>query len=317
MARKTRTRSSVLANAIDRLAACVREGGRTFSLLAVACCLVAVALLLAIGVPRLRIALDERSWVEASAITVRFTNAPKWFDQIRHDEVRRRVAEAVGDGSALAPARLELARTALLESGWFVSIAQVRLDGGDGGNAGFLVDATFRVPVAVVLHGDREHLVDADGCRLPADWILGQRPSQPHWISLVHASEPPPGLPGTRWSGRDVQAGLELLQATFDKPWEHQIAAIDLAQLDRDGLVLLTTNGGFIVWGYAPSVATSAEPPASAKLHNLDVLFARTGHIDNGGGRIVDLRTDVPSVRLAAATLNGASHNTDASAATP
>ena len=68
--------------------------------------------------------------------------------------------------------------------------------------------------------------------------------------------------------------------------------------MDGDGLVLLTTNGGFIMWGYPPDVETTAEPPKAAKLRNLDVLFASTGHIDNGGGRVLDLRTDVPSVRL-------------------
>ncbi len=294
MARKNKDKSSTIADFFDRTAANLRGSGNAVSLLSMASCVVCAIAMLAIGVPRLRNYLNERSFIEAGAITVRFVDAPAWFDRTRAAEIRAEVATAVGDGSALDPTRLVAAREALTQSGWFSAIKQVRLDD----NGGFLVDAVFRHPFAIVLHANREHLVDENGCRLPADWALGQRPSEPHWISLVNATSPPPGAPGERWAGRDVAAGLELLKTTFGKPWERQIAAIDLSRMDGDGLVLLTTNGGFIMWGYPPDVETTAEPPKAAKLRNLDVLFASTGHIDNGGGRVLDLRTDVPSVRL-------------------
>ena len=303
MARRSKAASKAAAF-FDSFAASVRaERGTVPFLMTVACILVMFALL-AIGVPRLRSYLDARSIVAATDITLRFTKAPAWFDATRQLELRQAVANAVGDGSALDPSRIATAREAVAQSGWFKSIRQVELEG----NGGFLVDADFRTPFAVVLHGEREHLIDEQGCRLPLSWPLGHRPATPHWISLVRAEAAPPGEPGGQWPGRDIEAGLDLLKTTWQRPWESQIAAIDLARFQQDGLVLMTRTGGFVVWGMPPSIASTAEPPATAKLRNLDHLFASTGYIDNGGGRIVDLRTDVPSVRLAAEAPAGSEH---------
>ena len=299
MARRSKAASQVSARAaeiLDSLAANVRAERGPLPFIATVACIVAAFVLLAVGVPRLRAYLDSRSMVSASEITVRFVKCPSWFDETRQLELRQTVANAVGDASALDPSRIAIAREAIAQSGWFGAIRQIELEG----NGGFLIDADFRNPFAVVLHGDREHLIDDEGCRLPLSWPLGHRPAQPHWISLVHAAEPPPGEPGGQWRGRDIAAGIDLLKSTWQRRWETQIAAIDLSRIDSDGLVLMTRTGGFIVWGLPPSVTSTGEPPVSAKLRNLDHLFASTGHIDNGGGRIIDLRTDVPSVRLAA-----------------
>jgi hypothetical protein len=306
MARKSSKKSSTLADLYDRVSASLRASGGTASLIAVALCVVTAIVLLATGVPRLRSYLDERSFVPAGEITMSFVDPPSWWDAIRADEIRRMVANAVGDGSAIDPARLATAQEALQQCGWFRSIRQVSLDAGGG----FVVDATFRQPVAAVLHAGREYLIDGEACRVPVEWELGQRPARPHWISLHHAAEPPPGAPGGRWSGRDVDAGLALLAAMRDRRWESQVAAIDLGSFEGDGLVLRTVNNGLIMWGYPPGTSTSAEPPSDAKLRNLDHLFATTGRIDNGAGRIVDLRTDVPSIRVAAE--GGAAPSADA-----
>ena len=295
MARKSSKNSNPIADFIDRSAAWFRSSGGTVSLVAAAVCVLVAVVLIGVGVPRLRGYLEERSFVPASAITLRFEEAPAWFDATRIEEMRRRIANAVGDGSALDATRLPTAKDALQESGWFKSIAQMRLEG----NGGFLVEAEFRTPVALVLHGGREHLVDIDGCRLPLDWTLGSRPAAPHWISLLNAENPPPGQPGERWMGADVLAGLDLLAAIRGQPWESKVAAIDLARHGNDGLVLVTTTGGFVLWGYAPSVRTSSEPNPISKLANLSQLFASTGYIDHGSGRILDLRTDIATVRLA------------------
>lgn len=296
MARKSSRKSSTLANAFDRVAASLRQSGGAASIAVMAACIAAAIVMLAVGVPRLRNYLDSRSFVPAGEISVSFVDPPSWWDAQRAEAMRRLVAGAVGDGSAIDPARLATAQEALQQSGWFRSIRQVRLDG----RGGFVVEAIFRQPVATVLHAGREYLIDTEACRVPVEWELGQRPARPHWISLHHAAEPPPGAPGGRWTGRDIDAGLALLSALRERRWESQVAAIDLAEFGTTGLVLRTVNNGLIVWGYPPGTSTTAEPPVEAKLHNLDHLFARNGFIDNGAGRILDLRTDVPSVRVAA-----------------
>lgn len=310
MARKSSKNSNPIADFIDRCAAWFRSSGSTVSLIAAAACVLVAVVLIGVGVPRLRSYLEERSFVRASDITLRFEEAPAWFDAARVEEMRRRVANAVGDGSALDAARLPTAKDALQESGWFKSVRQLRLEG----NGGFLVDAEFRTPVALVLHGGREHLVDIDGCRLPLDWTLGSRPSAPHWISLINAENPPPGQPGERWMGADVIAGLELLAAIRGQPWESKVAAIDLSRHAGDGLMLVSTTGGFVLWGYAPSVRTTAEPSPVNKLANLTQLHSATGYIDHGANRILDLRTDVATVRLASETAAPSAAQTTADA---
>jgi hypothetical protein len=295
MARKSSKKSSTLAELYDRVAASLRQSGGAASIAVMAVSIAVAIVLLAVGIPRLRGYLDARSFVPAESIGLSFVDPPSWWDAPRAEDMRRMVANAVGDGSAIDPSRLATAQEALQQSGWFRSIRQVRMDG----KGGFVVEATFRQPVAAVLHAGREYLIDTEACRVPLEWELGARPARPHWISLHHAASPPPGEPGARWTGRDVDAGLALLAALRDRRWETQVAAIDLAEFDTTGLVLRTVNNGLIVWGYPPGTSTTAEPPVEAKLRNLDHLFARSGFIDKGAGRILDLRTDVPSIRVA------------------
>lgn len=306
MARKDSFFNNYIAGTFDRIQGAVRGSGDEstgakkgdFAFYATCASILVAVAFLAIAVPRMRAYLDQRSFVAANDITVRFVDQPGWFDAARQEEVRRAVMSAVGDGSSVDPARLAVAQSALEQTGWFKHIKQVSLEG----VGGFAVDADFRVPFALVVHSGREHLIDHDGCRMPADWKLGERPEQPHWVTFANVSAPPPGEPGQSWPGADLASGLELLKAICDKPWERQVTAIDVSRLKSDGLVIITRGNGQIFWGYPPGLPTSAEPPAAAKIRNLDHLFTTTGFIDSGGGRIVDLRTDMPSVRLAADT---------------
>ena len=309
MARKDSLFNTYIAGTFDRISAAVRGGGdepdgaggggkSNFAFYATCASFLAAVAFLVIFVPRMRAYLENRSFVVANDISVRFISPPSWLDQMRHEELRRAVVNAVGDGSSVDPARLAIAQAALEQTGWFRKIRQVSLEG----VGGFAVDAEFRTPFALVLHQGKEHLIDSDGCRLPAEWTLGERPENPHWVTFVHVDAPPPGEPGSHWPGADLSAGIELLKAVWSRPWEKQITAIDVSRIQQDGLVMLTRGGGFIYWGFPPGLPTSAEPPAEAKLKNLDYLFTTTGYIDSGGGRVVDLRTDMPSVKLAAET---------------
>ena len=305
MARKESFYNTYIAGTFDRVSAAVRgseddpdggEGGggkSNFAFYATCASILAAVAFLAIFVPRMRSYLEQRSFVASNDISVRFLNPPAWLDQRRHEELRTAVASAVGDGSSVDPKRLADARAALLQTGWFKDIRQVSLEG----VGGFAVDAEFRTPFALVLYNGLEHLIDSDGCRMPAHWTLGERPASPHWVTFINVAKPPLGEPGQPWPGADLAAGIELLKAMWNRPWERQVTAIDVSRLQEDGLVLVTSSGGYVYWGYPPGLPTSAEPTAEAKLRNLDYLFSTTGHIDSGGGRVVDLRTDVPSVK--------------------
>ncbi|MEY3020858.1 MAG: hypothetical protein RIS86_54 [Planctomycetota bacterium] len=294
------------ASRFDSLRDSLRGLAPRVPLVASAATLVAIAGLAWWGLPRLRERADLAPPPAAGeALAVRFTSAPEWFDGLRQAEVAAEVARAVGEGSMLDATRLARAHAALQASGWFHSIEQVTLD--DGG--GFLVEATFVRPFAVVRHAGFDFLVDTGGRVLPMQWTAGHRPASPHYVAIVGASRPVVGAYGTPWPGADVAAGLELARALADRPWNELVAAVDVSTYESsESLALITQDGGRVVWGQAPGTRTVAELPVETKLGLLDYLHATHRRIDGGGGRILDLRSDLVTLQAEAARLATAGH---------
>lgn len=258
--------------------------------------------LLAWGVPKLRHRLLERSLAQTAQAhnsnnglhVVSYESLPAWFDETRQELVSSRVRSAVGDLSTIDQTRLSRARDAMLSTGWFEQIRQIRL--ADGG--GFLVDATFHTPFAIIRHGDFDFLVTPEGRLMPMEWPAGHRPASPHYVALLGASSPAPAAVGERWSGADVAAGLELARAIASEAWYSKIAGIELSRVSSENaLILVTNDGGRLIWGRAPDDRTVAEVPTETKLRTIDYLFRTTGRVDAGGGRIIDLRGDLVTVR--------------------
>ena len=294
MARSTRKKSSSFADRFDSLRSSLLAGSARASTVAAFAFVALLGVLVLWGVPKLRQRLDAQVMASAGPTTVDYTNAPGWFDGKRRAEVSERVAMAVGDGSVLDPNRLAKARASLLTTGWFQSIEQVRLT--DAG--GFLVEATFVRPFAVIRHGEFDYLVDEGGRLLPMQWTAGHRPAEPHYIAIVGTSEPNRGDYGSPWPGVDVAAGLELARLLIAKPWCPEVAAIDLRQYAQDQtLSLITRSNGRLLWGRAPNDRSVAEVTPDAKLRTIDFLYASQRRIDSGGGRTIDLRGDLVTVR--------------------
>lgn len=294
MARSTRKKSSSFADRFDSLRSMLLAGGGRISAVAALLVIACLSVLVLWGVPKLRDRLDAQAMASGGATTVDYSNAPVWFDGKRRAEVSERVAMAVGDGSVLDPNRLAKARAALLTTGWFRSIEQVRL----ADDGGFFVEATFVRPFAVIRHGEFDYLVDDEGRLLPMQWTAGHRPAEPHYIAIVGTSEPNRGDYGSPWPGVDVGAGLELARLLIAKPWYAEVAAIDLSQYAEDQtLSLITRNNGRLLWGRAPSDRSVAEVTPDAKMRTIDYLYASQRRIDSGGGRTIDLRGDLVTVR--------------------
>lgn len=294
MARSTRRKSSSLADRFDSLRATLTALGARGSTIAAIAVVAVLTVLVAWGVPKLRARMDAKVLAGGGTTTVDYINAPVWFDGKRRAEVSDRVAMAVGDGSVLDPNRLAKARAALQTTGWFHSIEQVRL----ADDGGFLVEATFVRPFAVIRHGEFDYLVDESARLLPMQWTAGHRPAEPHYIAVVGTSEPNRGDYGSPWPGADVAAALELARLLIGKPWYSEIAAIDLSQYAQDQtLALITRNNGRLLWGRAPSDRSVAEVTPDAKVRTLDYLYATQRRIDSGGGRSIDLRGDLVTVR--------------------
>lgn len=294
MARSSRKKTSTFADRFDSLRAGILGDNGRFASIAAGVVLVALVGLVWWGIPKLRHRLREQSMSTPSTAVVSYTALPAWFDDKRQSQVSARVLSAVGDLSSIDQTRLSRARDAMMSTGWFDVISQIRL--ADGG--GFLVDATFLRPFAIVRHGEFDFLVTPEGRLMPMDWPAGHRPAAPHYVALLGASQPAPAAQGDIWPGADVAAGLELVRAISGEKWFSLVAGIELSHFTSEkSLILITRDGGRLIWGRAPDDRSVAEVPTETKLSTLTYLFHTSGRIDSGGGRILDLRGDLVTVR--------------------
>ncbi len=296
MARTSRKKSFSIADRFDAFRARLLNNNAKLSSIIAGIVLVALIGFVCWGVPRLQHRLREQSLVSIVPGNgrVSYTECPAWFDETRQAEVSTRVASAVGELSTIDQTRLSRARDAMLSTGWFDEITQISL--ADGG--GFLVEASFLRPFAIVRHGEFDFLVTPEGRLMPMDWPAGHRPASPHYVALLGASNSAPAAIGDVWKGSDVAAGLELARAIARQEWFPLVSGIELSRYgNENALILVTRDGGHVVWGRAPDDRSVAEVPTETKISTLDYLYRSTQRIDNGGGRTLDLRGDLVTVR--------------------
>lgn len=218
-------------------------------------------------------------------IEVVFSDAPRWMTAADIAPLQEIVMREAGRG-AYDQVGCAQARAALLESGWFTDVSQVRRTGtGD-----IVIDAEFAVPFALVVDAAGEHLVDADGRLLPRSYVTGTSPAFPR---IVGASVPRPARPGQRWMGADVAAGMGLARLVESQRWRGQVTGIDVSAFkDRHVMDLLTDTGCRIVWGRAPGEEATAEVPSAQKLKYLAFLHESCGRVDAGCTSQLDLSVD-------------------------
>lgn len=178
-------------------------------------------------------------------------------------------------------ASLERGRRLLLATGWFESVdTLVR-----GPNGIITIDATWRVPVALVRKNNRDYLVgrDAAPIRIPD----GFKPMPGLYVIENPLLEPPVEggrlAYGTPWSGGDVQAALDLLDLLKDSPAQQQITGIDLAEYltqDEPKLLIVTDRRTKIVWGSAIGELAPGQVPVERRLARLEQQLRGFGRID-------------------------------------
>lgn len=223
-------------------------------------------------------------------MTVTFHELPAWLQGDPAIDLDLLVRECVGP-DPLDRESLVRAREALLNSGWFTAVAQVRRTGvGSVEVVGSFVD-----PAALVRAEGRDWLVEAQGRLLPISWPSGQGPELAV-ITGVRAA--PPRRVGDFWPGTDLAAALAVLAVIDRQPWARQVEIIDLGHYARDRTVLLRTDRDTTIrWGRAPGAERGAEVSTAMKLDFLRHHFGRYGHIDGGLRGEVDVSQDVAVVR--------------------
>ena len=248
-----------------------------------------MALALGMGVPILqREAAARKSDV---AFQVEFSSRPAWMSEADLTPLADVVAERL-NGSPMDRAGLTEARDALMQTGWFSEIKQVKRSG----MSEVSVDAVWTIPFAVVREGGYDHLIDIDGKILPRCYRAGTAPTS--MIRIENASFGRPASFGDEWAGKDMRGAVALARLIDDHPWRAQIACIDLDRTKEDACLRIKTNRGCTIkWGRAPGSESAAEVPSRQKIEYLQWLFDHYGRIDAGCDDEMNLLSDYVGIR--------------------
>jgi hypothetical protein len=227
-------------------------------------------ILAAMSVPKLR-----ATQVSPADVHVVFENPPVWLDasllQELQDIARLHLAQkTVGREGLIQTA------DALGATGWFRVINQVRWTNEHHA----VIDATFLVPHAKVLDDYGESFIDIRGRRLPTrDGAIAN--DDYHYIALIHPQSNRPQRAGLQWNGKDIMAGLKVLQLIYNKPWASQVKAINLSRWSANGSMTLETDTpSYLIWGSTPGEEHGLEALADHKIERLDYIFSKYERID-------------------------------------
>ena len=218
---------------------------------------------------------------------VKLVEVPRaWHTKGTLARLRRRVAERVSP-DPLDSASLGQAVRAL-EADPIVRSAQVKR----GQRGRIRVDASYRLPTAIIEARDGYYLVDDAGTRLSL-YPYGRHQLDAGPLDRLpvirRVDSAPPREPGQRWAGEAVQASLdliELLRGKLNTDLFQQVEAIDATQRDsRDRLRLaLITKRGRVEWGFPPGKERGIDQRPTVKLQRLRRLAKRyNGRIDADG----------------------------------
>jgi hypothetical protein len=248
-----------------------------------------MALSLGMGVPLLKREAATRR--NDAPFQVVFSSRPVWMSEADLTPLADVVAERL-NGSPMDRDGLAAARDALMHTGWFTEITQVKRIG----MSEVFVEGSWTTPFAVVREGGYDHLIDADGKLLPRCYRPNTAPSS--LIRIENASFARPAAFGDEWAGKDMRGAVALARLLDDHPWRSQIACIDLARTKDDGcLRLKTSRGCTIKWGRSPGSEGAAEVPARQKVDYLQWLYDHYGRIDAGCEDELSLLSDYVGIR--------------------
>lgn len=229
--------------------------------------------------------LSREAAVPESGPRVVFAGDLEWLPDAERERLAATICAELAGRSVVDHDALAAAADALAATGWFAGTPRVRR------TARHLVevDAPWRIAAALVRDGDADHLVDAEGRRLPLSWA---RDTGPTGLVVVDGlAEGAPDLPGQRWPGGTLAIALRVLPSLLGHEWSDQIAVLDASDVARGGPIAIeTVRGGRLVWGRPD--AGAAEVPVATRIAWLDALHAGNGSIDPPPARQFDLRLD-------------------------
>ncbi len=258
-----------------------------------------------------RVEADSR--FKLSEWTLELGDYPGWVDphiraQIEAIRENGIIGPKAGDGTIFRPNLLIDLQNRLLENSWIREVHDARLSypgvGSNGSpiSGGLNVSLELRRPVAVVTHGGRYYLTDAEGIRLgseipgPADRsndddaldAMADRIGLPVIAGSESFSGDEAPVPGEVWQTHEILEGIEVakvLQARrINETYEsNRILVIDIQNVGgrieptSSGIVIRT--GGLrpmtLVWGRSPISREAAASSVDEVVEKLELVLAK------------------------------------------
>jgi hypothetical protein len=235
-------------------------------------------LALALFVPVLSRQVDK----PVDEVQISFDRVPQWAGPSIVDHLGN-LALAHLEGTTLSRPALASAHHALLNSGFFESVQQVRRTGMDQ----VTIEAVLVAPLAQIQDRHGTAMIDANGHLMPRGCGVS---GDIHMVTIVNPRYSRPARPREVWSGGDLAAAIGVLGQIADAPWIDQVKDIDLSRYAASGnLVLITDNGSRIVWGSAPGNEKAMESLLDRKIKRLDHLHRTSGRIDQYHSGEIDI----------------------------
>src|SRR5688572_2330481 len=265
-----------------------------------------------IGLCGVGLVLDRR-YVEHKIVfakqppAVVLKNRPVWMSDFLAEQIVK-TARPAGAHSAFDH-QLLVNTVAMLEANpWIREVKQVRRAYRQQPGDTLEVDCEYRAPVALVKWQDYFWLVDGDGVKLPEVFsatdvphILKGQDKRVNIRVIEGVTHAPPET-GAKWTGGDLQAGLELVKLLFGRTYAEEIERVDVSNfagrqnLKLAQLVLVTRYNTHVRWGQPVTVPAndfSVEVPAARKLAFMQAIFEETRRVD-ANYAWVDVRFDAP-----------------------
>lgn len=224
---------------------------------------------------RLDTHVDELLLHDRPDPVVEFINLPKELVTLANYDLHSSLFDLLGREWTDDHLCAEMA-TRIAGVGWVSRVNFVRRTGGGR----FEISCRYRVPTALVQHGDKFFLSDAEAARLPGVYV-----HHPAWRLIDGVAKPAPHA-GEQWEGDDIRAALAVLLAVKDEPFGRQIVGVAVVnfggRLDPRAchIELMTDQaGGRIRWGSAPG-SEIEENGVQQKLALLRENFSKTGRVD-------------------------------------
>lgn len=162
-------------------------------------------------------------------------------------------------------------------TGWVESVRRVsRTPSGT-----ISIDVAWHQPAAVVRQGARDHVISAEGRRLPLAWSTGAS-GMPAILGAERGTPADEVRAGEPWPDLEVQAGVELLMLLHRELGDDpnigprgfdQVRAVDVSKYRTlQQLAIITDRNTRIVWGRAPGDPVQDVVSTSQKLSRLTNL---------------------------------------------